>query len=74
MRILIRTSKWAIWARRIGALALPLALIPVLLHRGHIITSDNFLTIEAIALGLAAPLVAMAIVAFVRLCFTGDRG
>jgi hypothetical protein len=74
MRILIRTSKWAIWARRIGALALPLALIPVLLHRGHIITSDNFLTIEAIALGLAALAVLMALIAFVRLWFTGDQG
>jgi hypothetical protein len=33
MRILIRTSKWAIWARRFGSLALPLAAIPVLMHR-----------------------------------------
>ena len=74
MRILIRTSKWAIWARRVGALALPLAAIPVLLHRAHVITSDNFITIEAIALGLAIFAVAMAIIAFVRLWFTGDQG
>jgi len=74
MRILIRTSKWAVWARRTGALALPLAAIPVLLHRAHAITSDNFITIEAIALGLAVLAVAMAIVAFVRLWFTGDQG
>ena len=74
MRILVRTSKWAIWARRVGALALPLAAIPVLLHRAHVITSDNFLTVEAIALGLAVLAVLMAVVAFARLWFTGDQG
>ena len=74
MRILVRTSKWAVWARRTGALALPLAAIPVLLHRAHAITSDNFITIEGIALGLAVLAVAMAIIAFVRLWFTGDQG
>jgi hypothetical protein len=74
MRILIRTSKWAIWARRVGALALPLAFIPVLLHRARFITSDNFIVIEAIALGLAVAAVLMALVAFGRLWFTGDQG
>src|SRR3954465_5821225 len=74
MRILIRTSKWGIWARRVGALALPLAAIPVLLHRGHVITSENFLTVEVIALGLAVLAVLMATVAFMRLWFTGDQG
>lgn len=74
MRILVRTSKWAVWARRFGALALPLAVIPVLLHRGHLITSDNFVAIETTAMGLAAIAVAMAIVAFVRLWYTGDQG
>lgn len=74
MRILIRTSKWAIWARRVGALALPLAALPVLLHRGHVITSENFLTVEGIALGLAVLAVLMAIIAFIRLWFTGDQG
>lgn len=74
MRILVRTSKWAVWARRIGALALPVAAIPVLLHREHLITSDNFLVIEAVALSLAALAVLMAFIAFVRLWFTGDQG
>lgn len=74
MRILIRTSKWAIWARRVGALALPLGVIALLLHRGHIVTSENFMVIEAIALVLAALAVVMAIVAFIRLWFTGDQG
>lgn len=74
MRILVRTSKWAVWSRRIGALALPVAAIPVLLHREHVITSDNFVVIEAIALGLAALAVFAALVAFIRLWITGDRG
>ncbi|HZY68957.1 MAG TPA: DUF1499 domain-containing protein [Devosia sp.] len=74
MRILVRTSKWAVWARRFGALALPLAILPVLLHRAHLITSDNFLAVEAAAMGLAAVAVAMALIAFVRLWYTGDRG
>ena len=74
MRILIRTSKWAVWARRFGALALPLAFIPVLLHRAHIITSDNFVVVEAAAMALAGIAVATAIIAFARLWVTGDRG
>ncbi|HVY50341.1 MAG TPA: DUF1499 domain-containing protein [Devosia sp.] len=74
MRILVRTSKWAIWARRVGALALPLAYIPVLLHRARFITSDNFIVIEAVALALALLAVLMALVAFGRLWFTGDQG
>jgi len=74
MRILIRTSRWAVWARRFGALALPLAVLPVLLHRGHVITSDNFVAVEAVALILAALGLLMAIVAYVRLWFTGDQG
>lgn len=74
MRILVRTSKWAVWARRFGALALPLAAIPVLLHRGHLITSDNFIAIETVAMALAAAAIGMALVAFARLWFTGDQG
>lgn len=74
MRILIRTSRWAVWARRLSALALPLCVLPVLLHRGRVITSDNFMAIEAIALLLAALGLVMAVVAYVRLWFTGDQG
>ncbi len=74
MRILVRTSKWAVWARRVGALALPLAVLPVLLHREHIITSDNFIAVETVALSLAALAMLMALIAFARLWFTGDQG
>ena len=74
MRILIRTSKWAVWARRFGALALPLAVIPVLMHRGRLISSENFVVIEAVAIGFAVLAVFAACVAIVRLWFTGDQG
>lgn len=74
MRILIRTSKWAIWARRFGSLALPLTIIPVLLHREQMITSSDFAVIEAVAAGVAALAVFLAIGAFARLWITGDRG
>lgn len=74
MRILVRTSKWAVWARRFGALALPLAVIPVVLHRAHAISSDNFVVVETVAMVVAAAAVAMALVAFARLWFTGDQG
>jgi len=74
MRILIRTSKWAIWARRFGSLALPLAIIPVFLHRERLITSVDFSIIEMIAMAIAALAMFLAIGAFVRLWITGDQG
>lgn len=74
MRILIRTSKWAIWARRFGSLALPLTIIPVLLHREQLITSADFAVIEVVAAGVAALAVFLALGAFARLWMTGDQG
>lgn len=74
MRILIRTSKWAVWARRFGALALPLALLAVVFHRERFITGDNFLAVEAVAMGLAVLAIFCALVACVRLWITGDQG
>lgn len=74
MRILIRTSKLAIWARRLGAFALPLALLPVLLHRERVISSDEFLVIETAAAGFALLAFILAISAYARLWVSGDRG
>lgn len=74
MRILIRTSKWAIWARRLGSLALPLTIVPVLLHREQLISSSDFTIIEAVAAGVAVLALVLAISAFGRLWITGDRG
>ena len=74
MRILIRTSKWAIWARRFGSLALPLAIIPVFLHRERLILSTDFAIIETAALIVAGIALFLALGAFVRLWITGDQG
>jgi hypothetical protein len=74
MRILVRTSKWAIWARRFGSLALPLAIVPVFLHRERFITSNDFHVIEIIAIAVAALAFLLALGAFGRLWTTGDQG
>ena len=74
MRILIRTSKWAIWARRFGSLALPLAIVPVFMHRERMILSSDFHIIEFVAIGVAAIGLFLALGAFVRLWITGDLG
>jgi hypothetical protein len=74
MRILIRTSKWAIWARRFGSFAVPLTVIPVLLHREQMIGSSDFVIVEAVAAAIAALAVFLALGAFGRLWMTGDRG
>jgi hypothetical protein len=74
LRILIRTSKWASLARRLGSLAIPLTVIPVLLHREHLIPSDIFLIAALLAALVAALAVCVALIAFVRLWFTGDKG
>lgn len=74
MRILIRTSRWAIWARRLGSVAVPAVIIAVLLHRFRLVTSDLFLVavLAAGLIGLAA--VVAAVIALGRLWQTGDQG
>lgn len=74
MRVLIRTSLPALWSRRFGSLALPVAILPVFMHRERLVTSSEFVTIELVALGLAGLAVLLAIIGFVRLWFTGDHG
>ena len=74
MRILVRTSRWAIWARRIGSLALPVAFILVLMHRGNAITTQSFAVVEAVAIVMALVALGCAIMAFVRIWITGDHG
>lgn len=74
MRILIRTSRWAVWARRLGSVAVPFVILAVLLHRFRLITSDLFL-VAALAAGLTGlAAVLMSIVALARLWQTGDQG
>ncbi|SMQ58912.1 Protein of unknown function [Devosia lucknowensis] len=74
MRILIRTSKWAVWARRLGGLAIPLTLVPVLMHRQGFLDSGLFLVVALFAGLVAALAVIAALIALVRLWYTGDQG
>ncbi|ODT83752.1 MAG: hypothetical protein ABS76_02240 [Pelagibacterium sp. SCN 64-44] len=74
MRILIRTSKWAIAARRLGALAVPLVVLAVVLHHLRLIGGTVFL-VAIVGAGLVAALaVLVALVALLRLWYSGDRG
>lgn len=74
MRIKIRTSKWAIWARRLGSIAVPLVVLPVLMHRERFIESGVFLVLILFAGAVAALAVLLALGALVRLWFSGDQG
>lgn len=74
MRILIRTSKWAIAARRLGAVSVPLAILPVLMHRERLIESPVFLIVALFAGATALLAVLVALVALARLWHTGDQG
>lgn len=74
MRILLRTSRLAIWSRRIGSFAVPLVAIPVFMHRERAITTETFHLIESLAAGLAGVALLLGLAAFVRLWFSGDRG
>lgn len=74
MRILIRTSKWAIWARRFGSLAVPLTVAPVLLHREQFISSTDFAIVESVAAGVATLALILGLSAYARLWITGDQG
>ncbi|UJW85333.1 DUF1499 domain-containing protein [Devosia sp. SL43] len=74
MRILIRTSKWSIWARRLGSVAGPLVIISVALHRFRLITSDLFLVAAAAACIVALAALLVSLIALARLWQTGDQG
>lgn len=74
MRIKIRTSKWAIWARRLGSIAVPLLVLPVVMHRERFIDSAAFLVLIIFAFCVAALAVLVSLSALVRLWFSGDQG
>ncbi len=74
MRIKIRTSKWAIWARRLGSVAIPLVVLPVLMHREGFIDAAAFLVLILFAGAIAALAVLVSLGALVRLWFSGDQG
>ena len=74
MRILIRTSKTAIWARRIGRIAIPLVILPVGMHHLGLIDSPSFFTVALLALAVAGLATLVGMLALVRLWFSGDQG
>ena len=74
MRILVRTSNWAIWARRLGSFAVPLTLIPILMHRAAAIDTTAFEWVEAVAIFVALLGVVAGIGGLVRIWKTGDQG
>lgn len=74
MRILIRTSKWALWARRLGSIAVPIVIISVLLHRFRLVVGDAFLATAALAAAISLLAVSAAVIALWRLWQSGDQG
>jgi hypothetical protein len=74
VRILIRTSKTAIWARRIGRIAIPLVILPVAMHHLGLIDSPSFFTVAMLALGVSALAAGVGFLALIRLWFSGDQG
>jgi hypothetical protein len=74
VRILIRTSKTAIWARRIGRIAIPLVILPVAMHHLGLIDSPSLFTVAMLALGVSALAAGVGFLALIRLWFSGDQG
>lgn len=74
MRILIRTSNWATQARRFGSLAVPLLVVPVLMHRERFLDSQSYFVVALFAGAIAALAVVTSLIALVRLWYTGDQG
>lgn len=74
MRILIRTSRAAIWAGRLGSFAIPVLVLAVLFHRFGSLSTAAFEISLSIATATGAAAVLLAIGAFVRIWNTGDKG
>ncbi len=69
-----RTSKWAIWAQRMGGFALPLGVLPIWLHRSEVMSSGVFQFIISVAVILACLAILLGIAAYIRIWQTGDHG
>jgi len=70
----VRTSRWAIWARRAARLTIPVLIIAVVLHRIGYITSATFFVVGATGLLIALFAFGAGGVALVRIWISGDRG
>ncbi len=74
MRIVLKTSKFAIWSRRLGSVAFPALLFSIYMHRSQSLDSEAFrLILKLIYVG-AALAILFALIAFIILWFSGDRG
>lgn len=74
MRIIIKTSKWAIWSRRLGGFAVPLLVVPVIMHREAMLGTNDFEALLALGTAIAALALLFGLIAIVTLWFSGDRG
>lgn len=74
MRVFVRTSRLAIWSRRLGTFGVPLLGFAILLHVSGQISSTVFEVCLAIATGAGALAVLLAIAGYTRLWFSGDNG
>lgn len=74
MRIIIRTSRLAIWSRRLGSFAIPLGVFPIFMHRAGTISSETFSLIETLAMSIALGAVLLALSSFIQLWYSGDKG
>lgn len=74
MRVLVRTSTLAIWSRRLGSFALAVIGLSFLLHLFDQLDTETFVLSLMIGTGIAALGFLLALAAYVRLWFTGDKG
>jgi hypothetical protein len=74
VRILIRTSKWAIFARQLGSVAVPLLILSVAFHWAQLVTGNLFLAAAGLAGVVALAALLSGIIALVRLWYSGDLG
>lgn len=74
MRIFIKTSAWAVWAARLARLVIPLYVVAVLAHQIELIDGEIFVIMFGLATLLGVAALAVGLLAFVRLWYTGDHG
>jgi len=74
MRIVVRTSRLAIWSRRLGSFSVVLLLLSIILHFSGQIAPDVFEISIGLASVFAALALLLAVLAFAVLWQTGDKG
>ncbi|MCF6343223.1 MAG: DUF1499 domain-containing protein [Devosiaceae bacterium] len=74
MRIVLKTSKLASWSRRLGSIAFPVLAFSVFMHRSGSIDSETFHLIVFLGLATASLAIIFALISFIILWFSGDKG